>query len=350
MIPATIQPNFDLSKYNTMALSCTASHAIILDDEAQIEDTFAKLAKREDTRPFILSGGSNVILPNTITGTLVILPRYTGVTVLNEDDEHVTIEVMGGNNWHDLVVSCTQKGWYGLENLALIPGLVGASPVQNIGAYGVQLEDCLTHLKAFYIPTQTWQTLTKDDCQFAYRDSIFKQNPNTWLITRVGFKLHKDAIKINANYGDVATEAASLTKENGRSLPTPLDVMNAIISIRQSKLPDPAVLANTGSFFQNPIIARSQYEQLLKQFPNMPKYDINDHHVKVPAGWLIDQAGLKGNGIAPILTHTKQALVLTNHAPFKATQTDIANTRDMIIETVRERYGIELHQEPVWVN
>lgn len=349
MRTTNIQPNFDLSKHNTMALSCTASHAIILDDENQVPDTFAKLANRQDIRPFILSGGSNVILPSMLNA-LAILPRYTGITTLAESDENIDIEVMGGNNWHELVVDLTNKGWYGLENLALIPGLVGASPVQNIGAYGVQLEDCLTHVKAFHIPTQTWQTMHKQDCQFAYRDSVFKQNPNTWLITRVGFRLHKNARKINANYGDVAIEANKLAKANGRSTATAIDVMDAIIHIRKSKLPDPAILANTGSFFQNPIIARQQYDDLLKQFPDMPKYDIDEASVKVPAGWLIDQAGLKGGGIAPILTHEKQALVLTNHAPFKATQTDIAKTRDMIIDTVKQRYGIGLHPEPVWVD
>lgn len=349
MTTAHIQTDFDLSKYNTMALSCTATHAIILQDETQVEPLFANLAKRQDTRLFILSGGSNVILPSQLNA-LAILPRYTGVTVLNESDDYVDIEVMGGNNWHELVTECTSKGWYGLENLALIPGLVGASPVQNIGAYGVQLEDCFTHLKAFHIPSQTWQTFNKDDCQFAYRDSIFKQNPNTWLITRVGFRLHKDPSTINANYGDVATEAQNLAEQNGRTQPNPLDVMNAIISIRQSKLPDPAQLANTGSFFQNPIIPRNQYDELIKQFADLPKYDIDEETVKVPAGWLIDQAGLKGGGIAPILTHAKQALVLTNHAPYQATQTDIANTRDMIIDTVKQRYAIELHPEPVWVD
>ncbi len=344
----TIQTDFDLSKHNTMALSCIASHAIVLKDENQIADTFAKLANRQNTRPFILSGGSNVILPSKLNA-LVILPRYTGITILAESDKNIDIEVMGGNNWHDLVVNLTKKGWYGLENLALIPGLVGASPVQNIGAYGVQLEDYLTHVKAFHIPSQTWQTFNKADCQFGYRDSIFKQNPNSWLITRVGFKLHKNATHINANYGDVAIKAQQLTKDDNRATPNPLDVMNAIISIRQSKLPDPAKLANTGSFFQNPIIERHQYNELVKQFPDMPKYDIDEAFVKIPAGWLIDKAGLKGGGIHPILTHDRQALVLTNHAPYQATQADIANTRDMIIDTVKQCYGIKLHPEPVWV-
>ncbi len=370
--------NFDLSKYNTMALSSIARQAVILDDESQVEQLFKheQLTAKQTTEPtnnpsnfLILSGGSNVILPNQLDA-LVILPRFTGINIVKEDEQSLEIEVMAGNNWHDLVVECTQQGWYGLENLALIPGLVGASPVQNIGAYGVQLEDCMTHVKAFHIPTNSWQILNKDDCEFAYRDSIFKRQANTWLISRVGFRLHKDATRINVDYGDVKESAKRLAEDRMSDKMgdksantqtqvtlvhvTPIDVMNAVISIRQSKLPDPAELANTGSFFQNPIIAHTQYQQLLQKFADLPKYDIDEENVKVPAGWLIDKAGLKGKGIAPILTHEKQALVLTNHAPNTnakpATQADIANTRDLIIKTVFDKYGIKLQPEPVWVN
>ncbi len=343
-----IQTNFDLSLYNTMALSCIADKAVIIDNEQQIELLFNSQAVA-DNNLMIISGGSNIILPNRLNA-LVILPQYTGIEVISEDDNHVQIEVMAGNGWHELVVETVNKGWYGLENLALIPGLVGASPVQNIGAYGVQLEDCLAYVKAFHIPSQTWQTLTKADCQFAYRDSIFKQNPNQWLISRVAFRLHKDSNQVTVNYGDVKEQAIQYAKKNGRNQPTPIDVMNAIINIRQSKLPDPKQLANTGSFFQNPIITRTQYEQLIQTYPNLPKYDISEDKVKVPAGWLIEQAGLKGQGIEPILTHTKQALVLTNHAPYQATQADIAKTCELIINTVKAKFAIELKPEPVWVD
>ncbi len=343
----TIQTHFDLSPYNTMALSCIADKAVIIDNENQIEPLFADLDN--NTQLLIVSGGSNIILPNQLNA-LVIMPRYTGISIINEDDNSVEIEVMAGNNWHDLVVETVNNGWYGLENLALIPGLVGASPVQNIGAYGMQLEDCLTYVKAFHIPSKRWQILSKEECQFAYRESIFKANPNTWLISRVGFQLHKDDSNINSDYGDVNIQANEFAKENGRDKPIPIDVMNAIISIRQSKLPDPKELANTGSFFKNPIIERLQYKNLIQTYPNLPKYDIDDNSVKVPAGWLIDQAGLKGQGIAPIVTHAKQALVLTNHAPYQATQADIAKTCQLIITTVKDKFGIELVAEPVWID
>ncbi len=338
--------NFDLSKNNTMALLATAKQAVILDNETMIEPLFADLDK--NTKLLILSGGSNIILPSEVNA-LVIMPRYQGIEIIKEDENQVLIEVMAGNNWHKLVIETVNKGWYGLENLALIAGLVGASPVQNIGAYGVQLEDCLEYVKAFHIPTQTWQILTKNDCKFAYRDSIFKQNPNTWLISRVALRLHKDSTKINMNYGDVKEQAQQYAERNGREIPTPVDVMNAVITIRQGKLPDPKKLANTGSFFQNPIIQRSQYIELTKTYPNLPKYDIDEEKVKVPAGWLIEQVGLKGQGIAPILTHKKQALVLTNHAPFQATQADIAKTCQLIISIVKEKFAIELKAEPVWI-
>lgn len=340
--------HFDLSKYNTMALSCTADHAIVLDDESEVEATFSQLNK-EDASFLILSGGSNIILPTKLN-SYAILPRYEGVRILDETDQEVNIEVMAGNRWHDLVVSTVSRGWYGLENLALIPGLVGASPVQNIGAYGVQLEDVIINVRAFHIPSKTWYMLSKQECEFGYRDSIFKRNPNTWLISRVSFCLHKNQNQFNANYGDVKKAAKQIATSECREDITPIDIMHAIISIRKSKLPNPNELANTGSFFQNPIIKQERYNQLVLDYPNLPKYDMNEYLVKVPAGWLIERVGLKGQGISPILTHEKQALVLTNHAPYSATQMDIANTRDLIIQTVYNQFQIKLVAEPVWID
>lgn len=351
-----LHQSYDLSKHNTMALCCTAQQAVIFNDEKQIDVFFLsdssplnrEQAEKQQTL-LVLSGGSNVILPSSLNA-LVLMPAFTGIQLISEDADAVYIEVMAGNHWHDFVVECTNKGWFGLENLALIPGLVGASPVQNIGAYGVQLEDCLTHVKAFHLLEKRWQTLTKEDCQFGYRDSLFKQNPNTWLISRVGFKLHKNPNQVVSNYGDVAIKAKEIALTNQKPAITPVDVMHAIIAIRQSKLPDPSVLPNTGSFFQNPIISRTHYAQLLCDYPTLPKYDIDATQVKVPAGWLIEQAGLKGGGVAPILTHAKQALVLTNHAAYQANQADIATTRDLIINTVQQQFAITLKPEPVWID
>jgi len=337
----------DLSTLNTMALSCQANQVLTLTSEAELEAFFKTF---DDQKPlFVLSGGSNVLLPNTLDA-IVLRPLIMGITTQKQSADHIEIEVMAGENWHDLVQFTVNQGWFGLENLALIPGLTGAAPVQNIGAYGVQLEDCLTHVRAFHIPSKSWRTLSKDDCQFGYRDSIFKREPNTWIITKVGFVLHKNEQQILTSYGDVATVAQSLVEKNDRNTPTPLDVMNAIIDIRQKKLPDPKVLPNCGSFFQNPVISQVQFDALRAQFPTLPSYPMPENQVKIAAGWLIDQAGLKGGGITPILTHEKQALVLTNHAPFRATQDDVAAAQDFIIKTVLAKFGITISREPVWVN
>lgn len=335
--------DYDLSEQNTMALGCVAAHAVELYDTACLADL------KLDTPFFVLSGGSNVLLPARLEAT-VLLPKFRGIRLIEQSSDSIIIEVAGGENWHDLVTHCTQNGWYGLENLALIPGLVGASPVQNIGAYGVQLEDVLDSVIAFEWATQQFVTLGKDACKFRYRHSIFKTQPNRYLITAVRLCLHTDAKKVQTGYGDLHAHAKMLAAADHRDSITPRDVYHAVIAIRQSKLPDPKDLPNCGSFFQNPIIPKAQFEQFSQNFPNLPHYPVDDTQVKVPAGWLIDKAGLKGGGIAPILTHAKQALVLTNHAKHTATQADILATQRFIIDSVAAKFGITLEPEPVWVN
>lgn len=341
----------DLSHSNTMALACVADVVVTLTDEAQLDAFMAGYGKdAELTKPlFVLSGGSNVLLPANLNA-IVLRPQMCGIIMTAQTDRYVDIEVMAGENWHDLVMYTVAQGWYGLENLALIPGLTGAAPVQNIGAYGVQLEDCLEYVRAYHLPTQTWHHLTAADCQFGYRDSLFKRAPNTWLITRVGFRLHTDASKILASYGDVQTVAQRYAEQQGRMQPVPADVMQAIIDIRQQKLPDPKQLPNCGSFFQNPIIPQTQFITLQSAHPTIVGYPMPDAMVKVAAGWLIEQSGLKGGGLAPIMTHQQQALVLTNHSPYQATQADVAKAQNHIANIVSEIFAIELSREPVWVN
>ena len=341
----------DLSHTNTMALACVADSVVTLTDEAQLDSFMADYAINSEHKPllFVLSGGSNVLLPAQLKAT-VLLPQMCGITMMTQTNSYVDIEVMAGENWHDLVVYTVDQGWYGLENLALIPGLTGAAPVQNIGAYGVQLEDCLQYVRAYHLPTQTWHRLSVTDCQFGYRDSIFKRTPNTWLISRVGFRLHTDANKTLASYGDVQTVAQSHAEQQGRKQPTPSDIMHAIIDIRQQKLPDPKQLPNCGSFFQNPVIPQAQFAILKEIYPTIIGYPMPDATIKVAAGWLIEQAGLKGGGIAPIVTHQQQALVLTNHNPYQATQDDVATAQHYIAASVYEKFAIQLSREPVWIN
>lgn len=355
LTPKQMQANdsyVDISALNTMALACQAKQLIRIQQLAEVETTFMQLAAQRQSF-VVISNGSNIILPEVLDA-VVVSPSLQGKSVLVEDATSVTLEVMAGENWHDLVVETVNSGWYGLENLALIPSWVGGSPVQNIGAYGAQVEDVIQSVKAFHIPTLTWHHLSKADCKFSYRDSIFKQQAGQWLITSVIFKLSKTA-KPNTQYGDVAKVAQQYASQAGRDEITPVDTMNAIIEIRQSKLPDTNDLPNCGSFFKNPIVTKSQVDDLLKTYPNLVHYPIKDAHgnltdeVKVAAGWLIDQSGLKGKGIAPILTHTKQALVLTNHAPKIATQKDVAKTMQFIQETVFKKFAIGLEAEPVWI-
>ncbi|WP_201551076.1 UDP-N-acetylmuramate dehydrogenase [Psychrobacter fjordensis] len=341
----------DLSHSNTMALTCIADYGVTLTDEAQLDTFMADYAKNTDQKKplFVLSGGSNVLLPTQLNA-IVLQPKMRGISLTAQTDRYVDIEVMAGENWHDLVVHTINQGWYGLENLALIPGLTGAAPIQNIGAYGVQLEDHLQYVRAYYIPTQTWHQLSIADCEFGYRDSIFKRTPNTWLISRVGFRLHTDISKVLASYGDVQTVAQRYAEQQNRNKATPADVMHAIIDIRQQKLPDPKHLANCGSFFQNPIIPQEQFIALQATYPAIVGYPMPDNKIKVAAGWLIEQAGLKGGGIAPIVTHQQQALVLTNHSPYQATQEDVAIAQRYITDTIYEKFAIQLSREPVWVN
>lgn len=344
--------DYDLSKNNTMALSCIAKHAMILDDADTLADDISHaidFAKANMLGMFVLSFGSNVILPSTLN-TLVLLPRLLGIDVLSEDDDSVTLQVACGEHWHEFIQTCLSRGWYGLENLALIPGLVGACPVQNIGAYGVQVSDFITKVIAFDLGTGQRHEFDNTACDFDYRHSFFKDNPNRYLISHVVFTLHKDTNKVLTNYGDLAQVASDFAHQNARLTPHPTDVFHAVVQIRQSKLPDPTILANCGSFFQNPIIPMSDFVRLKENFTKLPSYPIDDNFIKIPAGWLIDQAGLKGKGIFPILTHEKQALVLTNHAPYTATQADILTAQNFIIKTVQDKFGVTLVREPVWVD
>lgn len=348
---AMILDNYDLSHNNTMALSCTARHAMILDNADTLTDDLIyaqDFAKHHHLPCFILSFGSNVILPTTLNA-LVLLPRIQGKWVLDEDDDHILVKVACGENWHDFVSDCLGLGYYGLENLALIPGLVGACPVQNIGAYGVQVSDFIKNVVVFDLTDGTQKVFDNANCDFGYRHSLFKTHPNRYLISHVVFKLHKNPHQVHSNYGDLSQLAHQIAHQQGKKTPHPCDIFEAVVQIRQNKLPDPKHLANCGSFFQNPLIGMAQFVALKKQFHDLPHYAIDDDWVKVPAGWLIDQAGLKGKGVYPILTHSKQALVLTNHAPQIATQTDIQIAQDFLVAQIKHKFGITLVREPVWI-
>lgn len=343
--------DFDLSHLNTMALGSVAKYAMILDDAQRMADDIAdaiRFAHSHNIGIFVLSGGSNVLLPSQLD-CLVLLPRHQGIQVTEQHDDGVSITVAGGEHWHSFIQHCLHQGWYGLENLALIPGLVGASPVQNIGAYGVQVSDFISKVIAFDLMTGEQVEFDNAACQFDYRHSFFKDNPNRYLISHVVFRLHTCSDRVLTSYGDLDAISHKIAKDQHKDTPSPQDVFDAVVQIRSAKLPDPNELANCGSFFQNPIIAMSEFHRLQAQHPTLPNYPIDDNSIKIPAGWLIDQAGLKGKGIYPILTHEKQALVLTNHTPHAASQDDIKAAQAFIIDHILHKFGVQLVREPVWI-
>lgn len=327
----------ELSDANTMALTCRAA---CVSTVKNLDD----INKLDDKLPFfVLSMGSNVLLP-PILHAHVIRPAIKGVEILSQNANDITLKVGCGEVWHDLVMLCTTNGWYGLENLALIPSLAGAAPIQNIGAYGAEIKDSLVGLDAVDLSTRQLHYFDRDDCGFAYRHSRFKEQKN-YLITAIYLTLHKDADRWCADYGDINTVAHTIAQ--GAPL-TPMHILQAVITTRQAKLPDPKTLANCGSFFKNPIICQTQFDHLIKNYPTLPHYR-QGKRVKIPAGWLIEQAGLKGKGVYPITTHKKQALVLVNQAPKTASRQDVLATQTLICERVFTQFGVTLEREPVWV-
>lgn len=331
------EQNASLKSLNTLALNSTARYLATVDSE---QDLLAALnsvtAKRLPV--FILSGGSNVLLGEYIRA-LVIHPVLKGIQVVQETSQHVLVEVMAGEEWHPFVQYCIQQQWYGLENLSLIPGYVGAAPIQNIGAYGVEVGEYIDSIRAWHIGEQRWYTLKPEQCRFGYRDSIFKQQAGQWVISRVRFRLSRQP-KLVLSYGDVQQQA-------GR-YPTARSVADAIISIRQSKLPEPNKVANAGSFFKNPTISVTQFTGLKQQYPQLNGYPQGPDSVKVAAGWLIEQAGWKGKRIGSVGMYEKQALVLVNHAC--ASLADVQAVSSAVQRDVQARFGIQLEAEPVLVD
>lgn len=333
---SNIKEYASLKNFNTLALHSQARWFITVENEADLV-TVLQSEIAQDNPVFILSGGSNLLLSELIDA-VVIHPLIKGITVLQQDSQHIWVEVMAGEEWHPFVQYAIAQGWYGLENLSLIPGFVGASPIQNIGAYGVEVSQYIDSIKAWHIPTATWHTLLPEQCAFAYRDSLFKQQAGDWVISRVVFKLFKQP-QLVLSYGDV--------KQQAGEHPTPASVAKAIINIRQSKLPDPKVIANVGSFFKNPLINHEHYQQLKIQYPEISGYSQPDGTIKIAAGWLIDQAGWKGKAMGSVAMYDKQALVLVNYGI--ASLNDVEKLSQAVQQSVWQQFAIQLEREPVLV-
>lgn len=330
------QTNFSLKHFNTFGIDVKAKQFI----EIQTVEELKHVLKRFYTEEiFVLSGGSNMLLTENIKQTVVYI-NNKGISIAEESSDHITIDVEAGENWHELVVWTVNQGYGGLENLALIPGHVGTAPIQNIGAYGVELKDKFISCIAIHRQTLNEKTFHLEDCDFGYRNSVFKQSlKDQYIITSVRFKLTKAKHQINIDYGAIREELAKLKVVD----PQPADIAKAVINIRKSKLPDPKKIGNSGSFFKNPIIPKNQFTSLNAEYPEMPSYPIDEKHVKVPAGWLIEHAGLKGYRQGDAGVHKKQALVLVNYG--KASGQNILALSKKVQQTIDDKYGITLEAE-----
>lgn len=331
-----ILTDFSLKNYNTFGIEAKAKQFVAVHEIADLKTV---LEQNKSQKKFILGGGSNMLLTKDIEA-LVIHIDLKGKKIKQENDDFVWVESQAGENWHEFVLWTINQNFGGLENMSLIPGNVGTTPVQNIGAYGTEIKDTFVSCEAMAIENQEIRTFTKEECHFGYRESIFKNDvKNQYIITAVVFKLTKRNHKINTSYGDISGELL----KNNITNPTLKDVSNAVIAIRKSKLPDPAELGNSGSFFKNPIVLKSDFEKIHQQFPEMRYFDISETEVKVPAGWLIEQAGFKGKRFGDAGIHKNQALVLVNYG--KATGQEILNVSKEIQATVFQKFGIHIEAE-----
>lgn len=328
--------NFSLKDHNSFGIDVRAEKFISIEN---IKDLRNLLRKSYAAELFILGGGSNMLLTGDIHKTVLHI-AVKGKKIVSETENEVVIEAAAGENWHEFVLWTLAHNYGGLENLSLIPGKVGTAPIQNIGAYGVELKDTFVSCKAMNVQTLEEKEFSLEECEFSYRNSIFKnQLKGQYIITSVNFRLTKEKHNLHIDYGSIRSEL----NDKGISSPKIQDISNAVISIRNSKLPNPKELGNSGSFFKNPIISKDQFKDLKTEFPEMPSYEVSDNEIKVPAGWLIDKAGLKGyrNGDAGV--HKNQALVLVNYG--KATGADILALSKKIQQTIKDQFNIELEAE-----
>jgi UDP-N-acetylmuramate dehydrogenase len=333
--PAKLTPHLGLKGRNTFGLDATAELAYDISAPEQIPAVMGEILTQNSVWR-VLGGGSNVILPTVLPG-VTLLMNIIGQEIVSSDQNATVVSVGGGVNWHEFVAWTLENNLPGLENLALIPGTVGAAPIQNIGAYGVEIADYIHSIEAFDSKTNAFISLSKEDCQFAYRDSYFKKNPQRFIVTKVVFKIPK-AWQAKIHYADLAKYF------EGKPNPTAEEVFLAVCKIRTHKLPDPKLIGNAGSFFQNPVVPNEQYETLLKKYTGLVSYPDAPGKRKLAAGWLIDQCGFKGQRMGEVGVYEKQALVLVNHG--NGTAQDILGLAKCIQDKVRNEFGVSLEIEP----
>jgi UDP-N-acetylmuramate dehydrogenase len=331
-----LQKNISLKPFNTFGVDVKAHQYINVTNEVKLLEVLKQFYTSE---LFILGGGSNMLLTQDITKTVLHI-NLKGISIISEDENRVLVKAAAGENWHDFVMYCLQHNYGGLENLSLIPGHVGTSPIQNIGAYGVELKDVMSYCEAVNRQTLATKTFYTKDCGFGYRDSVFKTKfKDDYIITAVVFELTTSNHQLHIDYGAIQHE---LTAQNKVS-PSIQDVADAVVTIRKSKLPDPKEIGNSGSFFKNPIVKTSVLESIQDEYPDVPYYKICKDSVKIPAGWLIENTGLKGFRKGDAGIHTKQALVLVNYGD--ASGNEIKDIAELVKKEVKKKFDIVLDTE-----
>ena len=334
--PAKLTSNMGLKHRNSFGLESIADFAYEITSADQLPVPMEWLSDKKLVWR-ALGGGSNVILPDALPGATLLI-NILGQEVIKLDEQNTWLAVGAGVNWHELVAWTLEHHLPGLENLALIPGTVGAAPIQNIGAYGVEVGEYIDSIEAFDSMANAFVAFPQEACQFAYRDSYFKQNPNRFIVTKVVFKIPK-VWQARLQYADLAKQFP-----DQQNTPTAKQIFDAVCTIRSKKLPDPKVIGNAGSFFQNPIVDEHQYDRLIKQFPGLASYPDGPKKRKLAAGWLIDQCGFKGRRVGPVGVYENQALVLVNHGG--GTSVDILNLAKQIQDEVLKQFGVQLEIEP----
>ncbi|QLE00500.1 UDP-N-acetylmuramate dehydrogenase [Galbibacter sp. BG1] len=332
---SAIQHHISLKPYNTFGIDVKAKNFIAV---SSVEELKNVLQLKEYKEKFILGGGSNMLLTKDVEG-LVIHIDFKGKEILKKENGQALVKVQAGENWHETVLWTLEQDLGGLENLSLIPGNVGTAPIQNIGAYGVELKDVFFSCEALNVETLKMVTFSNEECNFGYRDSYFKRNKGCYIITAVTFKLSTKNHITNTSYGAIEAE---LQKKNIKNA-TIKEVSNAVINIRQSKLPDPKKLGNSGSFFKNPVISIQDFQPLKTQYPEIPHYPVSEAEVKIPAGWLIEQCGFKGKRFGDAGVHKNQALVLVNYG--NASGEEVWNLALKIQQAVNKKFHIRIEPE-----
>ena len=326
-----IKENISLKPYNTFGINAIAKRFIVINSTKELKEL---ISTEKDI--FLLGGGSNMLLTKSIN-KLVVKLDLNGVIINETPDDYVFVTAEAGENWHEFVIWCIDQNYGGLENLSLIPGNVGTSPIQNIGAYGIEIKDTFHQLEALEIATGKLKTFTAKACEFGYRNSVFKNKlKGKYVITSVTFKLTKKEHQLHISYGAIQ---AQLKTEK----PTIQDIANAVITIRTEKLPDPAKIGNSGSFFKNPVINNAAFQLLKATYPEIPNYQVSENEIKIPAGWLIEQCGFKGKRFGDTGVHSKQALVLVNYN--NASGAEIYALAQKIQQTVATTFEITLEIE-----